>query len=337
MQAAVLRGPGKLAVEYVPDPTPGDGELVLRVAACGICGTDVALYRSGALPVGSVLGHEFCGEVVESREGFSAGEFVCSLPALSCGTCRRCRSGLGAYCTAQRTTGMGSAPGAFAEYVAVAAHETIRLPDGFGADAGALVEPLAVALHATRVGKVRGGEHCLILGAGPIGLAALLWARHFGAGEVVVSDPAPTRRALAEALGASATCAPESLTDVVSDRVPDGPSVVIEAVGAPALIAAAVDAVAFRGRVIVAGVCMSPDTIMPLAAITREATLQFVLAYEKDDFQYTIDMLASGRIDPLPMVTDRVDLPGVPDAFAALAGGTESCKVLFRAPERGAR
>jgi len=329
MQAVVLRGPGDLAVESVPDPTPGDGELVLRVAACGICGTDVHLYRAGALPAGSIPGHEFCGEVMESAHGFSAGDTVCSLPALSCGDCPRCRSGLGAYCSTQRTVGMGSAAGAFAEYVAVAAHETVRLPSGFGTEAGALVEPLAVALHATRVGKVRKGEHCVVLGAGPIGLGALLWARHFGAGEIIVSDPASGRRAMAERMGATATCTPTDLAGVLSERVPAGPDVVIEAVGAPELIQVAVESVGFRGRVIVAGVCMSPDTFSPFAAIVREATLQFVLAYEKDDFQYTIDMLAGGRIDPFPMVTSRTGLAGVPEAFAALARAPDECKILY--------
>jgi len=169
----------------------------------------------------------------------------------------------------------------------------------------------------------------VILGAGPIGLSALVWARHFGAGEILVSDPAPSRRAMAERLGASATCAPADLADQVAARGPGGPQVVIEAVGAPGLIQSAIDAVGFRGRVVVAGVCMSPDTVSPLTAITREATLQFVLAYEKDDFQYTIDMLAHERIDPFPMVTGRTGLDGVPGAFAALASAGDECKSLF--------
>ncbi|MGI9432485.1 MAG: zinc-binding dehydrogenase [Myxococcota bacterium] len=329
MQAVVLRGPGDLAVESVPDPAPGAGGLVLRVAACGVCGTDVHLYQAGALPPGSIPGHEFCGEVMETAHGFAAGDWVCALPALSCGDCPRCRSGLGAYCGAQRTAGMGSAPGAFAEYVTVAAHETLRLPGTLGAEAGALVEPLAVGLHATRVGRVRRDESCVILGAGPIGLSALLWARHFGAGEILVSDPAPSRRAMAERLGASATCAPADLPEQLAARAPEGPEVVIEAVGAPSLIQSAIDAVGFRGRVVVAGVCMSPDTLSPLTAITCEATLQFVLAYEKDDFQYTIDMLAQERIDPFPMVTRRTGLDGVPGAFAALASAGDECKSLY--------
>ena len=329
MQALVLRGPRALAVETLPDPTPGPGELVLRVSACGICGSDLTLYKQGLLPPGSVLGHEFCGEVVESREGFRAGERVCALPALSCGRCRRCRSGLGAYCEKQRTIGMGSAPGAFAEYVAVAAHECVRLPAEVDAVRGALVEPLAVALHAVRVGRVRRTDHVLVLGAGPIGLGAVLWARHFGAREVVVCERAPERRRIAEALGATVTASPEELDRALPLALPAGPSVVVEAVGAPGLIQRALDCVRFRGRVVVTGVCFGADTIQPLPALTKEASVQFALAYEKDDFQYAIDALESGRIDPLPMATGRRALADIPAAFEALAAPGDQCKVLY--------
>lgn len=329
MQAVVLQGPRALTVETLPDPRPTPGELVLRVEACGICGSDLSLYKGGLLPAGSVLGHEFCGEVLEGAEGFRSGERVCALPAISCGRCRRCRSGLGAYCEKQRTIGMGSAPGAFAEFVAVAAHECVRLPDGFDAVLGALVEPLAVALHAVRVGRVRPTDHVLVLGAGPIGLGVVLWARHFGVREIVVCERTVERRGLAEALGATVTATPEELDRALPLALPAGPSIAIEAVGAPGLIQRALECVRFRGRVVVTGVCFGPDTIQPLPALTREVSVQFALAYEKDDFQYTVDALAAGRIDPLPMATGRRPLAGIPAAFEALVGPSEHCKVLF--------
>src|SRR5262245_31894591 len=147
MKALVVREGGALAVETVADPAPGPDQLVLRVDACGICGSDLHMHERGLFPAGAVPGHEFCGEVMEASNGFAPGTRVCALPSLSCGKCQRCRSGLGAYCLQQTTIGLGTAPGAFAEYVAVAAHEAVRLPDGIGAEAGALVEPLAVALH----------------------------------------------------------------------------------------------------------------------------------------------------------------------------------------------
>jgi (R,R)-butanediol dehydrogenase/meso-butanediol dehydrogenase/diacetyl reductase len=329
VQAVVLRGPRALALETLPDPRAGPGELVLRVEACGVCGSDLSLWKGGLVPAGSVLGHEFCGEVMEAAEGFRTGERVCALPALSCGRCRRCRSGLGAYCEKQRTIGMGTAPGAFAEYVAVAAHECVRLPNGVDAVHGALVEPLAVALHAVRIGRVRRADHVLVLGGGPIGLGAMLWARHFGAREIVVCERLPRRREIAEELGASVTATPDELERALTLALPNGPSVVIEAVGAPGLIQRALELVRFRGRVVVTGVCFGPDTIVPLPALTREVSVQFALAYEKDDFQYTVDALASGRIAPLPMATGRQPLAAIPAAFERLAEPGDHCKVLY--------
>jgi (R,R)-butanediol dehydrogenase/meso-butanediol dehydrogenase/diacetyl reductase len=308
---------------------PADGELVLRVDACGICGSDLHLHQRGLLPPGAVMGHEFSGEVAESAHGFRSGERVCALPVLSCGHCRRCRSGLGVYCETQRALGLGAAPGAFAEYVAVAAHETLRLPAAIGAEAGALVEPLAVGLHAVRVARVRPGDGCLVLGAGPIGLGALIWARYFGAREVVVCERSPARRRLAERLGAGAVAAPEELDAALARHLPGGAGVVIEAIGAPGAIERALACVGFRGRVAVAGVCFGPDRFQPLPALLREVTLHFVLAYEKDDFQFTVDAVAAGRIDALPMLTRRCGLGELPGAFAELGGASEHGKVMY--------
>jgi (R,R)-butanediol dehydrogenase/meso-butanediol dehydrogenase/diacetyl reductase len=330
MRAVVVTGPRQLAVESVADPTPAPGQAVLRVFACGICGTDLHLHQAGLLPPGSVMGHELSGEVVEAAGDLRVGERVCALPVLSCGSCVRCRSGLGAYCAGQRALGLGQAAGAFAEYVTVAAHEVVRLPAGVDDAHGALVEPLAVGLHAVGTARLRRDESCLVIGAGPIGLAIMLWARHAGAGEVIVAETAPGRRAMAEQLGATRVVDPrqEELTAVLADRIPDGPDVVFEAVGAPGLIQQCIERVRFRGRIVVAGVCITPDTFHPGPAVLKEVSLHFVLAYEKDDFQHTVDLLEQGRIRPGPMITERIDLAGVPAAFDALAHPTGQCKLL---------
>jgi (R,R)-butanediol dehydrogenase/meso-butanediol dehydrogenase/diacetyl reductase len=331
----VVRASGELDVAHVPDPEPGPDRLVLRVRACGICGTDLHLLHHHVLPAGSVMGHEFSGEVMAAGAGFRAGERACALPVLSCGRCERCRSGLGAFCEARQPVGLGGAPGAFAEYVAVAPHETVRLPPGVDDEHGALVEPLAVALHAVRAARLRRGERCLVLGAGPIGLAAVLWARHFGAARIVVAEPIAARRELAGRVGATAVLDPahEDPATTLARRVPEGPDVVIEAAGGSGLIRQALSAVRFRGRVVVAGVCLATDEIEPLAALRKEASVHFVMAYEKDDFQYGIDMIDRGRIDPSPLVTGHVDLAGVADAFARLAGPERRGKVLV-CPDR---
>ena len=314
----------------MPDPKPGPGQVVLRVSACGICGSDLHVHQGGFLPAGAIMGHEFCGEVVDGAGTLRSGERVCALPALSCGRCERCRNGLGAYCSTQRALGFGQAQGAYAEYVSVAAHEVVRLPGGVDDARAALVEPLAVGVHAVSVGRVQPGETCLVVGAGPIGLAIALWARRAGAAHVIVSERAPGRRARAERLGATCVVDPDSedLAAVLARSAPDGADVVFEAVGAPGLIQACLERVRFRGRVVVAGVCITPDTIQPGPAVLKEAALNFVLAYEKRDFERTVEALDRGEIDPGAMVTDRIGLDAVPEAFAALEHPSHQCKVL---------
>lgn len=330
MRAVVVAGPRRLAVENVPDPTPEPGQAVLRVSACGICGSDLHLHQGGFLPPGSIMGHEFSGEVVEAAGELRAGERVCALPVLSCGRCERCRSGLGMYCAEQRALGLGQAPGAFAEYVAIAPHEVVRLPAGVDDAHGALVEPLAVALHALDVSALRPGERCVVIGAGPIGLALVLWARYRGAAEVIVSERAAGRRAMAERLGASRVVDPEceDLAAIVAASAPGGADVVFEAVGARGLIQQCIDRVRFRGRVVVAGVCIPPDTFQPSTAVLKEASLQFVLAYEKRDFERTVELLEQGRIRPGPMLSGRIGLDAVPAAFDALERPSEQGKLL---------
>jgi (R,R)-butanediol dehydrogenase/meso-butanediol dehydrogenase/diacetyl reductase len=331
MRCVVVTGPRSLGVETLPDPIPGEGQLVLRVGGCGICGSDLHAHQLGILPRGSVMGHEFAGEVMESAHGFKAGERACAIPALSCGRCERCLSGLGVFCThGMKGIGLGQAPGAYAEYVAVSAHHVVRLPAGVDERHGALVEPLAVGLHAVNVAALRAGENVLVLGAGPIGLATLIWARHLGARSVIVCEKSPGRRAMAATLGASAAVDPGdgSLMAALQRLAPLGVDVVFEAVGLPGLISQALQSVKFRGRVVVVGVCMQQDTFTPFAGIAKEASLHFVLAYEKRDFEYSVDMLEQGRIAPSSMITDVVGLDGVAAAFESLERPTTQSKVM---------
>ena len=190
--------------------------------------------------------------------------------------------------------------------------------------------PFFFQLGCEMASRMRRGERCLVVGAGPIGLAIALWARHFGARDVIVSERAAGRRALAEKLGATRVVDPrsEDLAAVLERTAPGGPDIVFEAVGAPGLIEECVGRVRFRGRVVVAGVCVGADAITPLSGIMKEAQLRYVLAYEKDDFTYTLEMLAQERIDPGALITDRVGLAGVPAAFEALATPHGQGKVL---------
>ncbi len=331
MKAVVVTGDRTLAVEHVPDPAPNRDQVVLRVAACGICGSDLHAHQAGVLPIGSVMGHEFSGEVAETAHGWTAGDRVCALPAISCGRCDRCLGGMGVFCLhGVQAIGLGQAPGAYAEWIAVSPHHLVRLPESVDLKLGALVEPLAVGLHAANVARIRSGENVLVIGAGPIGLSVLLWARHLGARSVIVSEKSPGRRALAERLGATAVADPDdgSLAATLERIAPRGVDVIFEAVGVPGVIARCIETIGFRGRIVVVGVCMAADSLFPLAAILKEASLHFVLAYEKRDFQTVVDMIEQRRIDPTAMITDVIGLDGVAEAFRVLQSPTTQSKVL---------
>ncbi|HEU5306257.1 MAG TPA: alcohol dehydrogenase catalytic domain-containing protein, partial [Acidimicrobiia bacterium] len=190
MRAAVLNETHDLEVAEIPDPSPGPGELVLRVTACGICGSDLKLRP--AMPAGLVMGHEFCGDVVavggDTEGDWREGQHVTALPLIGCGRCLACVSGEPAHCTQIDMVGVGGSPGAFAEYVRVHTRETIALPDTLDPALGALVEPLAVGLHAVERSLPRAGDRALVVGAGPVGLTlAIDLARH-GTPVLLVDD-----------------------------------------------------------------------------------------------------------------------------------------------------
>src|SRR5882672_6810401 len=191
MQGAVFHGIGRpLTIEALPDPKPGPGELVLAVKSCGICGSDLHVSSlPPGLPAGTVMGHEFAGEVVEVgadlRSSWKVGDRVCALPCIGCGKCRACLDGDIVACATLRTVGLGQIPGAYSQYVLTGGNESLRLPAGVSFREGALVEALAVGLHAVNQARLVPGERVMVIGAGPIGLAVTAWARFFGARAVV--------------------------------------------------------------------------------------------------------------------------------------------------------
>jgi len=333
MRAAVLPGSGEpLQIREVPDPQAGKGQLVLRVQSAGICGTD--LHMAPILPAGTVMGHEFSGEVVEVGSGagdFRLGDRVCALPTLGCGHCAACRAGEPGQCADMKATGLGGSPGAFAEYLVVGASESLRLPEAVSSRRGALVEPLAVGLHAVDRAAIPLGARVLVVGAGPVGLAVSLWARFFGARSIVVSERAPGRRERSAAFGATDAIDPdaEEVGPAFARLTGGPPDVVFECVGVKGLIQDCIGLAAPRSKVVVVGMCMEPDVIVPGIAVVKELDLTFAIAYRKRDFDLTIAMLAQDRIASEEMVTDVVDLEGLCEAFEALKRPTTQCKVML--------
>ena len=337
MRAAAFQELGQpLALVDLRDPIPAAGELVLRVHSAGICGTDLHISaQPPGVPPGTVLGHEFAGEVVAVGAGverWSRGERACALPLIGCAACVACLSGDVIACARHRNIGMGDLSGAYAELVRVGAYEALRLPDALDYNAGALVEPLSVALHALRAAALQPGETVLVLGGGPIGLAASTWARHLGAAEVVVADRMPARLALATDFGATAAvdAADDAALANIADLCGGQPDVVVECVGCPGMLDQCIQLVRRRGRIVIVGACMAPDTLVPAMACLKEVEVRFALAYSRQDFALALRMLAAGRIAGPQMITDRVGLDDFSAAFEALRAPTTQCKVMLQ-------
>lgn len=339
MRAAVFKEIGKpLALETLERPKPGPRDLILKVRACGICGSDLHMTEATSmmpLPGGSVMGHEFSGEVVEIgaalKGEWKEGARVAGFPYLCCGDASPCVNvGYGAaVCGKGVPIGLGQQHGAYADYVRVSANMAHRLPDVVSFEEGALVEPLAVGLHAVDKGRVTRGETVLIIGAGPVGLAVALWAKFSGARHVIVSERAPARIEMAAKFGATDVIDPgQPLTTQVEKIAGKGPDIIFECVGNPGLLNEAFLAAPRGGRIVVAGVCQGMDSIMPLVGIMKELNVQFVLGYTAQEFAFVIDMIAKDRIEAAAMITDRIALDTLPSAFEALRKPSTQCKVM---------
>jgi len=332
MRAAVVQGLGKpLAVETIADPTPGMGELVVKVGRCGICGSDLHMSDDEAFGVGAgdVLGHEFAGEVVAIGKGVDhirAGDLVSVIPIRGCGECASCREGEPAWCA----RGMLLQGGGYAEYALTTAGQCVALPKTASLADGALVEPLAVALHGVRLSGLKKGDKILVLGAGPIGLAVAFWARRLGASAIVVQDVADHQRERAMTLGASRFIVDRADPVGAAERALGGKAdIVFECVGLPGLIAQAVDQVRTKGTVLILGLCTKPDTLIPFVALSKEARLQTSAFFTRSDYETALDALNAGSAEPRALITDTIPLDAVPTTFEGLKHRTHQCKVMI--------
>jgi len=332
MRAAVFKGVGQpLAIEQRPDPTPGEGEIVLKVCRCGICGTDMAMSDGSGqtFEVNSIIGHEFAGEVVAVGKGvetLKVGDPVAAMPFVGCGKCATCLAGRPNFCVQFR--GM---PGAFAEYTTTAERVAVKLPKTLSLADGALVEPLAVSLHGVALAGIKPGDKVLVIGAGPIGLGAVFWAKELGAGTIAVTASSRQREALAMQMGANAFVLPENpdeLPQAAIAALGGMPDIVIEAVGKPDLIARAVNCVRPAGTVMVLGFCSRPDSFIPAIAVWKEVKLLFGMTYSLGEFEHVARVLDRGAVEARAMVTDQIGLGALPDTLEAMRHRTHQCKVL---------
>ncbi len=340
MRAAVFDEPDKpLRIVCLPDPEPGPGEAILRVAGCGICGSDLhATLPGGIARRGGVLGHEASGVIEKLGPNpigdWKIGDRVFAVSWVSCGSCGWCLIEQNHRCEQIRffgALGEDQPDGAYAEFLRVRTNDLLAVPDNVSLTVAALVEPLATALMLVREAELGVGDRVLVLGGGPIGLASVIWARFFGARRVVLSEMVSQRLQLGRDLGATDTIhasATEDLSTEVKQLLGQPPDAVIECVGLPGMLSQAIGAVRRFGKVIAGGVCMTPDTINHVDAYFKEPTIRFGASYTKDENAFVIEMISAGRIDPRPMLSHRVTLDELPTAFEELRSPTDQCKVV---------
>lgn len=309
---------GDVRLDDIPlPPPPGRGEVQVRVAWCGICGTDVEEYRNGPVfvPVGApnpltgrlaplTLGHEFAGEVVAVGAGVAAprlGDRVAADTLIFCGACYWCRRHQVTLCERLAALGL-MADGGLAELCNVPARTLLPIPDGVSDEAGALAETLAVAVRALRRGRLRMGERVAVIGAGAIGLMAVQAARAAGATKVDVVEPSAERRRLAVDLGAAAAHPPEGAPEFGAD-------VVVECSGNAKAVTTAIRAARKGGRVVLVGIYGEPSTVRFLDVVAAEKELIGSLSHVYDeDFAAALALLGHGAVRADPLVSDRVPL-----------------------------
>jgi (R,R)-butanediol dehydrogenase / meso-butanediol dehydrogenase / diacetyl reductase len=335
MKAVTYEGADKLmSVKDLPVPEPGPGELLLKVAACGICGSDLHAYQASLVAEGNAFGHEFAGEVTAVGEGvgnqWQVGDRATALGAMVCGQCEKCQQGLIAQCENIELIGF-SRHGAYADYVITQAAGSVHVPENMDYSQAALVEPLAVGLAAYRDCQLPLGGNILVIGAGIIGLTVVKWARFFGAENVVISDLDPARLERASLVGATACIDAREHADTAKafkDLTGTAPDVIVECVGRP-MLQQLVDIAPHSTHIVSVGAAMEPDSIAPWTAAEKKIRLTFSFGYELEDFQFIVRMISAGRMDTEHLISRTVSLDEVPETFAGLMQANGHCKVMI--------
>jgi len=347
MNALVLHAVGDSRYEKIPKPSVAPGEVLVRVAFCGVCGSDIPrVFVKGTYHFPTVCGHEFAGTVEacgQEVDQYKPGDRVVVFPLLWCGRCASCELGNYVQCSDYDYYG-SRRDGAFAEYVSVPPQNLVPVPEGVSMEAASMTEPAAVALHALkRAGGSFVGETVVIFGAGPIGLIAAQWAQMMGARQVVLFDLIPEKLEMAEQLGFDLAFdvrhgdPVEKVKELTGGR---GAEVCVEGAGVPVTLNQAIAAARVGGRVVIMG-NPSADVTLPAALISQAMRREldilgtwnsaFSAAGNNDDWRAVLTAAASGAIDLDSLVSHRVPLERANDALVMMRDQSEFfAKVLIQ-------
>lgn len=351
MKAARWHAAKDLRVEDIAEPSPAAGEVKIKVAWTGICGSDLHEYLAGPIfvPVDRphplsrgkapiTMGHEYCGTVTElgeGVEGLAIGDRVAIEPIFSCGTCPACQQGKYNLCDSLGFVGLSGGHGGFAAYSVVPARMAHKMPEGLSMEQGALVEPAAVALHAVRLSKIKAGDKAAVFGAGPIGLLVVEALRVAGASEIHVVEPSEIRRSRALELGASSAIDPGDTDAVAAIRAATGHGVDVafEVTGVPAVLSKCIDATAHEGQVLIVSIWENEAAFQPNTVVLKERQLKGTIAY-RNIYPAVMALMAQGYFSADRLVTKRIALDDiVAQGFEALVAEKSQVKILVEAPE----
>jgi len=335
MKAAYYQGNRTIRLGESVPRTPGLDEVRIHVAYCGVCGTDLHIFKGGMdkrVSIPQVIGHEMSGEIAEvggNVRGWSVGDRVVVRPLHPCGNCPACRAGHAHICYNLKFLGIDT-PGAFQGSWTVPAHTLHRLPPNLPFDRAALIEPVAVACHDVRLGEVKSGEEVVVIGGGPIGLLIALVAASIKA-RVLVSEVNPFRRNLAREIGLEAVNPREvDLADLIGKRTGGaGTDVVFEVSGSAAGAATMTQLVRSRGRIVIVAIFGEAPKVDLFRFFWRELRLRGARVYEAEDFDKAIALSASGALPLEHLISARQPLKDLQTVFEQIETSTDLMKVLI--------
>ena len=338
MKALVKAKPeAGLWMQYVPVPEPGPNDVLIKVKKSAICGTDVHIWKwdewsAKTVPVPMVVGHEFCGEIVDCGKAitkFHIGERVSGEGHVVCGTCRNCRAGRGHLC--RNTMGVGvNCPGSFAEYVRIPEANVVPIPDNISDEIAAIFDPFGNAVH-TALSFDLVGEDVLVTGAGPIGIMGALVAQKVGARKVVITDISPYRINLAKRLGVQyvVNAAEETLSDVMTRiGMTEGFDVGLEMSGAAPAMRDMIDKMNNGGKMALLGIAPTEFAVDWNEIIFKMLTVKGIYGREIFETWYKMIALVQSGLNLTDLITHRIDIDEFESGFAAMISG-EAGKIVM--------
>ena len=341
MKACAIKGVKQFEIKEIKEPVADGKKVIIDVLKSGICGSDIHYWVNGE-PKGLVMGHEFCGRVVDpgDRLDLQVGDRVTALPISPCGECEACRKGEVQYCSKTWSEALGLSidnPGGLTSRIAVRSDMVIKVPDDMKDEEVAMVEPTAVGLHAAHLGRIAVGDDVLVIGGGIIGLVSAMFAELEGASRVILTETNEERGRKSVKLGV----ADEWYNDLDSDLVPKmmekthgGFDVVIECVGNSAAVNSAITLVKPGGIVVLVGVATDAVPTYTVMAVMKELVVQGAIAYTYDEFKSCIDLIADRKLNVMKFVDDVVPLDGVQKAYERLTNGKDSAIKIIVDPNK---